>query len=146
MNISYLLVFLQFFSLVLLFLPFQTQSLSYGFELKWFFMSSALLLFIWTVLYNRLGNFNIVPEIKHGCELITEGPYSFIRHPMYAGVTLIAFAEIVSIFSLWKIPVLVLLIMVLFFKARREEKLWCAKTPEYLEFQKKTKMFIPFIL
>jgi protein-S-isoprenylcysteine O-methyltransferase Ste14 len=109
-------------------------------------MALAVALFIWTVLYNRLGNFNIVPEIKHGCELITQGPYRFIRHPMYSGVTLIALAEMVSLFSLWKIPVLLFLIGILYLKASREEKFWCEKTPEYVELQKRTKMFIPFVL
>jgi len=146
MKISRLLVFFQFFFLGLLFLPWETQSIAYGTELKLFFMASAVVLFIWTVLYNRLGNFNIVPDIKDGCELITEGPYRFIRHPMYSGVTLIALAEVVSLFSLWKVPVLILLIVVLYLKASREEKFWCAKTEEYKAFQKKTKMFIPFVL
>lgn len=146
MNISHLLVFLQFFFLGLLFLPMNTHSVLYGAELKLFFMGLAIVLFIWTAFYNRVGNFNIIPDIKEGCVLITTGPYRFIRHPMYSGVTLIALAEVVSLFSLWKLLVLVLLIVVLYFKASREEKFWCEKTPEYLVFQKKTKMFIPFVL
>jgi protein-S-isoprenylcysteine O-methyltransferase Ste14 len=143
---SRLLVFFQFFFLGLLLLSWNTQVLLYSAEIKLFFMALAVALFIWTVLYNRLGNFNIVPEIKHGCELITQGPYRFIRHPMYSGVTLIALAEMVSLFSLWKIPVLLFLIGILYLKASREEKFWCEKTPEYVEFQKRTKMFIPFVL
>jgi len=146
MKTSHLLVFFQFFFLGLLFLSWETKTLAYSAELKLFFMACAVVLFLWTIFYNRLGNFNIVPEIKHGCELITKGPYRFIRHPMYSGVTLIALAEIVSLFSLWKIPILVLLILVLYLKASREENFWCERTEEYRAFQKKTKMFIPFLL
>lgn len=146
MNMSHLLVFLQFVSLGLLFISVGTYSLAYGGVLKLFFMGSAVALFVWVAFYNRIGNFNIVPEIKQGSELITQGPYRFIRHPMYAGVTLIALAEIISLFALWKVPVFILLMVVLYLKASREERLWCAKSDEYRAFQKKTKMFIPFVL
>ena len=146
MNISHLLVFLQFFSLGLLFLPFNVQVLPYSLEVKNLFLLLAVLLFIWVVFHNKLGNFNIVPEIKEGCKLVTSGPYKYIRHPMYTGVMLIALAEIVGAFAFWKLLVLFVLVVVLYLKASREENFWCAKTQEYENLKKHTKMFIPFVL
>ncbi|SFV61630.1 hypothetical protein MNB_SM-7-667 [hydrothermal vent metagenome] len=38
------------------------------------------------------------------------------------------------------------IIVILFLKAKREEKLWSEKTPSYKEYIKNTKMMIPFLL
>jgi protein-S-isoprenylcysteine O-methyltransferase Ste14 len=146
MKISYTLVFLQFFCLALLFLPINVHVHPYGWILMSLCISLAFILLLWTARHNRLGNFNIVPEIKEGCELIITGPYRFIRHPMYTSVTLIGLGILLYGFALWKIPLFILLIIVLYFKASREEAFWCEKTEAYRKFQEGTKMFIPFIL
>jgi len=144
MNVSYLLVFWQFFCLGLLILPFNVSTCSFYIPVVLVLMASFILL--WTVFHNKIGNFNIVPDIKENCTLVTTGPYKYIRHPMYTSVTLIGLASMLYYFSTWKVAIFALLIFVLFFKAKREEGFWCAKTPEYKDFKKDTKMFIPFIL
>jgi len=143
MSISYALVFLQFLSLGLLSLPYQTQFISLSLTIVSFGASDALALWIFT--HNKIGNFNIIPEIRHNCMLITSGPYRFVRHPMYSSVILLALG-LLSWFSTWKLSIFLLLILVLYVKAKREEKLWCIKSRAYAEYQKHTKMFIPYIL
>jgi len=144
MNLSRLLVFLQFFSLTLLFFPFQAST--DRFEIAIVFLIVAVILLIWTALHNKLGNFNIVPEIKDGCCLIKTGPYKYVRHPMYTSVLFIALFALGYLFILWKVAIFALLIIVLYFKAKREENLWCLKTDEYKEYKQVTKMFIPFVV
>lgn len=146
MNPSYLLVFLQFLFLGLLFLPFYLVELSGGVYFAFGCFSFSFVLLAWTVFHNRFGNFNIVPEIKEDCILITTGPYRYIRHPMYTSVMLIGTGVVLYWFSFWKIGVLALLIAVFYFKARREEGFWSEKTEEYSAYRKKSRMFIPFIL
>jgi protein-S-isoprenylcysteine O-methyltransferase Ste14 len=38
------------------------------------------------------------------------------------------------------------LVVVLYLKASKEEKLWSEKLEEYKQYKKHTKMFIPFVL
>ena len=100
---------------------------------------------LWAIWHNRVDNFNIRPDLKEGCELITTGPYHFVRHPMYTSVILMTLALAVAtpIYMEWSS--LALLIVVLALKAVREERLWCEGSEEYKAYMKKTKRFIPFI-
>jgi len=108
-------------------------------------LAVGILFGLWTISYNRLGNFNIRPELKEGCELITTGPYRFVRHPMYTSVLLISLALAVAtpIYLEWSS--LILLGVVLALKSVREERLWCEGSKEYKNYMKKTKSFIPFL-
>jgi len=101
---------------------------------------------LWALTHNRLGNFNIEPELRENCKLVTTGIYRWIRHPMYASVTLmmlgVALMDPRAVqWLLW-----LFLVNVLLLKAQREESLWLSHDPCYLEYRKKTKYFIPYIL
>ena len=146
MIISRLLVFLQFLFLSLLFIPMYLIPIEYAWVFSFICLSLALKLLLWTSMHNRPGNFNIIPEIKDDCKLITTGPYKFIRHPMYTTVLLIGLSALVYSFALFKLGVMLGLILVMFLKAKREEKFWCKHAVEYTSYQEKTKMFVPFVL
>jgi len=105
----------------------------------------GLLFGFWTIRYNRLGNFNIRPELKEGCELITTGPYRFVRHPMYTSVLLISLALAVATPTYLEWSSFILLAFVLALKSIREENLWCEGSVRYTEYMQGTKRFIPFI-
>ncbi|KYJ85741.1 methyltransferase family protein [Sulfurovum riftiae] len=101
---------------------------------------------IWALMHNRLGNFNIEPELKENCKLITTGIYKWIRHPMYASVTLMMLGVTLMdpravLWLLW-----LFLVNVLLLKAQREESLWISHDPCYHAYMKNTKYFIPYIL
>jgi len=100
---------------------------------------------LWAIMYNRLGNFNIRPELKDGCTLVTTGPYRFVRHPMYTSVMLLTLGMAVAtpIYLEWSS--LILLSVVLALKAIREERLWCEGNEAYRHYMRETKRFIPFI-
>jgi len=146
MFISRLLVFSQFTLLLFLFTPLYLIPTQYGWIAAFVFLSLALKLLLYTSMHNKLGNFNIVPEIKEGCSLITTGPYRFIRHPMYTSVLLVGLGALSYGFAIFKLGLMLALIIVMALKARREEKYWCESSDEYRSYQKKTKMFIPFVL
>lgn len=98
-----------------------------------------------TLAYNRLGNFNIVPEVKPDAELITTGPYRWVRHPMYSALLLFSLGSALY-FGGW-INTLgwVLLLAVLFAKSQREERLLAHHFDNYTNYKAMTRRFIPFI-
>jgi len=101
---------------------------------------------IWALNHNQLGNFYIQPKLKDNAELVTTGIYKYIRHPMYFSVTFMMLGVIVYNLNTFNIAIYLLLILVLFLKARKEELLWSKKSKAYLAYMQKTKMIIPFIL
>jgi len=99
---------------------------------------------IWARVY--LGqNWSSHPTVKVDHELVTSGPYRYVRHPIYTGLMLAAFgaALIVSPFGF---VIFVVIFLVFFFRIDKEEKLLLALFPnEYAVYQTQTKRLIPFI-
>ncbi len=83
---------------------------------------------------------------KENPELITGGPYAFIRHPIYSGIILAMFGSMIATSLLWLLP-LVLFGTYFLYSARREEELMCRQFPgEYQAYMRRTKMLVPFLL
>ena len=101
---------------------------------------------VWALRHNRLGNFNIQPKLRENSKLITTGIYGYIRHPMYSSVILTMFALVVASPTVVEISLFLALILVLWLKAKREEMLWSEHDEEYVEYRKRSKLFIPFVL
>jgi len=101
---------------------------------------------LWAIRHNQPENFNIVPELKDGCSLVTTGIYRYIRHPMYTSVILMMLGVVLCSTSPLAWGLWAALIVVLLLKAYREEKLWIEHDPCYSEYRKNTKYFIPYIL
>ncbi|MCF6207214.1 MAG: isoprenylcysteine carboxylmethyltransferase family protein [Sulfurovum sp.] len=101
---------------------------------------------LWAIKHHPADNFNIVPELKEGCRLVTHGLYRYIRHPMYTSVILMQLG-VVLFYPVWYLWVLwFALVVVLYLKASREERLWMAHDACYREYREKTRYFIPYIL
>ena len=101
---------------------------------------------LWAILHNQRGNFHIRPILKEGCTLITTGPYRLIRHPMYTSVITMMLGVLISTPTLIEALLFLLLMLTLYLKGRREERLWCGHDEEYLVYQERTKLFIPYVL
>jgi len=99
----------------------------------------------WTLLFNRLGNFNIRPQPKAGGKLITGGPYRYIRHPMYSALLLMFAGVAHGNEPGYKLGIWVLLAVVLVLKARLEEQGLLRIFPGYAQYRRTSKRFIPFI-
>lgn len=94
---------------------------------------------------NRPGNFNVRPHPKTEGALVVNGPYRLIRHPMYSSLFFGCLGVLFFQFGFLKLVAWLLLIAVLTLKARIEEKALCEHHPDYREYQKTNKSFIPWI-
>ena len=106
---------------------------------------ASLALMAWTLLHNRLGNFNIRPLPKSFGTLVTSGPYRWIRHPMYSAVLLGAAALAVMAEPTPGWAVWACLALVLFVKSTFEERWMREQHPAYSDYAAASKRFVPLI-
>jgi len=140
--ISFSLVTLQFslIGILLLVLP---LSLNPMVLLMQFF---AVVLGLWAVQTMHLGHFNIVPDPMPDIELVTHGPYRYIRHPMYSSIILFFFPLVVLNLDWLSLSLYANLFIILFIKLSYEEVLLVENLPDYEDYQQTSKKLIPFIL
>ena len=105
----------------------------------------SVLLGVWTLAYNRLGNFNIHPAPKASGALVTGGPYRWIRHPMYSAVLLGAAAMAWLVEPSVGITVWSALVLVLLTKASLEEHWLREHHPAYAAYCQQSKRFVPWV-
>jgi protein-S-isoprenylcysteine O-methyltransferase Ste14 len=100
---------------------------------------------IWAIGAMRLGNFNIVPDIKPASRLVRRGPYGWIRHPMYTALLLVALALVLEAFSLLRLLLWLILLADLLVKLHYEEALLTAHFADYAAYQQRTHRLLPGI-
>ncbi|HME45879.1 MAG TPA: isoprenylcysteine carboxylmethyltransferase family protein [Syntrophorhabdales bacterium] len=82
---------------------------------------------------------------KIGQELVTSGPYRYVRHPMYAG-GLVACIGSAIIAGGGFVFLLVILGAIFLWRVGAEDKLMAQQFPnEYPEYKKRTRALIPFL-
>lgn len=92
------------------------------------------------------ANWGMPTAEKASPELVTSGPYTYTRHPIYAGFILAILGSAIGQTVLWAIPLLIVGPYFIY-SARREERLMAEHFPlQYPGYKKRTKMLIPFIL
>jgi len=98
--------------------------------------------------YKTMGkNYSQEVVVSKKQELVTNGPYKFIRHPQYISQLLSDLGAGIALASFIVIPVVILIQLPLFLlRAIIEEKLLMKRFSEkYEEYKKKTGFIIPFI-
>lgn len=109
----------------------------------WVLFIGGLLLMGWSLHANRPGNFNIHPAPRTSGTLVQQGPYRWVRHPMYSAVFACASG------CLWARPTLVVgiaaaaLVAVLAAKSALEERWMLSAHAAYAAYRSRTWRFIP---
>jgi protein-S-isoprenylcysteine O-methyltransferase Ste14 len=107
-----------------------------------FFLGLALA--VWARVY--LGrNWGMPMSEKADPELVTTGPYSTVRHPIYSGIILAMIGTTVAVSLYWLVAV-VLVGAYFIYSAVMEERYMAGRFPDaYPKYKQSTKMLIPFI-
>jgi protein-S-isoprenylcysteine O-methyltransferase Ste14 len=107
--------------------------------------AAGLGLAVWARIY--LGrNWGMPMTERAEPELITSGPYRFVRHPIYSGLLLALLGTALATNLYWLIA-LALLGAYFIYSATVEERLMMTSFPaDYATYKAHTKMLIPFVL
>jgi protein-S-isoprenylcysteine O-methyltransferase Ste14 len=105
----------------------------------------GLALAVWARVY--LGrNWGMPMSQKVDPELVTTGPYSRVRHPIYSGIILAMVGTTMAVSLYWLVAV-VLTGAFFLYSAIVEERTMASLFPgSYPQYKRSTKMLIPFIL
>ena len=90
-------------------------------------------------------NLTPLPRPKENATLVVSGVYRLVRHPIYSGLTFMAFG-----WGFWRHSWLTIgyaLALFIFFdvKSRYEERLLAEKFPEYAAYRKRVRKLVPFV-
>jgi protein-S-isoprenylcysteine O-methyltransferase Ste14 len=105
----------------------------------------GLALAVWARIY--LGrNWGMPMTQKEEPELVTAGPYRFVRHPIYTGILLGLLGTALAVNLYWLTAVVVAGAYFIY-SARVEERNLITTFPtQYPRYRARTKMLIPFVL
>lgn len=87
-----------------------------------------------------------VIEVADEQKVISSGPYGVVRHPMYAGASLLLLFAPPALGSWWALIMTVPLILVVAVRAKEEEKFLAANLKGYEEYRQKVRYrIVPYI-
>lgn len=105
---------------------------------------AAMLFACWALLHFRSWRFKA--QIDRGHQLATSGPFSLVRHPIYAAFCLLALGSFLWIPNEVTLAGLVLIVLFGDIRGRAEEKLLeQAFGAEYVDYKKRVARLVPLV-
>ena len=96
--------------------------------------------------YHLGRNWGMPMSEKENPELVTTGPYAYVRHPIYTGIILAMFGSALAM-NAGYFTISILATGYFIYSARKEEQRMLTQFPiRYREYMGKTHMIIPFLL
>lgn len=105
----------------------------------------SLLTGFWALYTMKKSKFTISPIPREKAQLVEDGLYRYIRHPMYLAVLLLCSGLLIQRPDPVNISVFIILTVDLLIKLHWEEKLLAEKFEDYASYRLRTKKIIPFI-
>ncbi len=92
-------------------------------------------------------NWSSLVVVKVGHELVQNGPYRFVRHPIYTGMLMMFLANVVLAGRMAGFLGLLALTFSFVLKLKREEAVMLREFPEsYPSYMKRVKRLVPFVV
>ena len=105
----------------------------------------GLALMVWARLTFGLRSFHYAANPTQG-ELVTKGPYRYVRNPIYAAAWLILWTGVAVHWSPMNGALAVVVAVMLLIRIACEEALLRGAYPEYADYAMKTARLIPFVV
>jgi len=87
-------------------------------------------------------SFGIFPEARG---LVTNGPYRYIRHPLYLAEIISAAGLIITALSLWSVALFAIFVVLQYARAILEERALVRSLPDYAAYAARTSRILPGI-
>lgn len=108
-------------------------------QVIFYWMTASTALTFWG-LWTLRRSFSITVEAR---ELVTSGPYRFVRHPIYSGEILTALAVAIWRFSLLNFFIITLIVVIQLLRAKWEEDKLARVFPSYSIYAAETSWLFP---
>jgi protein-S-isoprenylcysteine O-methyltransferase Ste14 len=106
---------------------------------------SSALLMLWARMTFGLRSFHALAKTTDG-GLVTTGPYRYWRHPIYASILYVVWLGQVDAPTALSICLAVAVTLGLLLRMLLEETFLSATYPEYPQYRRRAKRFVPFLL
>ena len=106
--------------------------------------AAAVALFLWARWTFGMRSFHPAANPTEG-GIVTSGPYRFLRHPIYAAILLFAAAGLAARPSWAAAGFGALLLAGALTRALAEERLLVERYPEYGDYARRTRRFVPLV-
>lgn len=90
-------------------------------------------------------NLTPFPKPREGNELVQDGPYGLVRHPIYFGIIFGSLGWSLALASLPGVVLAIALFVFFDLKSRHEERWLEELHPEYGDYRKRVKKLIPWV-
>lgn len=91
------------------------------------------------------SNWSQIVSAKHGHELVTSGPYRYVRHPMYTGGLVACIGSAIVVGGGF-VFLLILLGVIFLWRVGAEDRLLARQFPdEFPDYARRTKALVPFV-
>lgn len=108
-------------------------------------VAAGVALGLWALITMRWRHLRATPEPAAGARLLTEGPYRWMRHPMYSATLLVVAGWLMGN-ARWSRGLMALgLLVVLVVKLRYEERLLVQHFPDYPAYAARTRRLVPWL-
>ncbi len=108
--------------------------------------AAGLVLAIWA--RRAIGsNWSAIVMLKRGHELVTGGPYRYVRHPIYSAILVMFFATALAVGRVGGFVGFALCFASFWIKLRQEEALLMRHFPkDYAAYRTRVKALVPFVI